>query len=97
MEPDKIRNLVRNLDSSSFQLRLEIARRLEELGAGAVPYLIEGLRSDIGMVRQDCADLLGRLGVKEAIGSLEALLDDDQPGVRACATEAIRKIKNRPD
>jgi len=92
MEPEQIKDLVGKLDSSSYEIRLEVAKRLEEAGGKAVPYLIEGLGSDQWMVRQDCADVLGKIGAPEAQEPLYKLLDDKEPGVRTVARQALDRI-----
>ncbi len=89
---EKIRELIDGLDTGNYQKRIEFGEMLAAYGKSATPFLIEGLKHDAWMVRQDCADLLGKLRAAEAESALIEALDDDEAGVRKCAGDAIHKI-----
>jgi HEAT repeat protein len=93
MNTENIEQYIRDLDSSSYEYRMALADKLASFGEEAVPHLIEALLNENWMVRQDSAEILGRIGSPAAIDALESLLKDSEEGVKACAVEAIRKIR----
>jgi HEAT repeat protein len=63
----------------------------------ALPHLIEGLSSQVPMVRREAADALGDLGARarEAISALNELLTDSDPTVTEAAKDALERINKK--
>lgn len=86
------------LTSSDPVVQARTHQELKEGGRAAVPVLAEVLRtSENPEARWKVADLLGRLGTAaretpEALSSLSAALQDDNPHVRAVAAAALGSI-----
>lgn len=70
---------------------LETNPRILDSGA---QFLIDLLNTADAALRGDTADLLGRIGLKEAIPALEKLRNDPNPDVAEIASEAIDELKN---
>ena len=75
-----------------------IVRKLLGAQAGAkemVPLLLPCLEDKSAGVRAVTAELLGEIGpaARAAVKALDNALDDPNPTVRACAKEALRRIK----
>lgn len=73
----------------------EIADDFRQLGASALPELIEHLKDDDDTVRRIAAWALGEMGpaARDAVPALIAVLEDkDSGGARGCAAEALCKI-----
>ncbi|MBX9790047.1 MAG: HEAT repeat domain-containing protein [Pirellulales bacterium] len=63
----------------------------------ALPHLIEGLSSQVPMVRREAADALGDLGARarEAVPVLTELLTDSDPTVAEAAKDALARINKK--
>jgi HEAT repeat protein len=70
------------------------ATALAQIGPGAVPGLIEALRSKNANVRRIAAKVLGKIGpaARQAVPWLRPLLKDEQGGVREAAAQALKQI-----
>jgi HEAT repeat protein len=65
------------------------------LGSGAVPFLVEALKS--AKTRIEALEALAELGpaAGEAIPAVETLLGDNDPQVRRVATQTLRHLRGR--
>ncbi len=75
----------------------QIAPHDTDLAKILVPILIEGLDNDQPMVRAECANGLGKLGVNaaDAVDALTKAAKDPEERVSSAATEALKKIKGK--
>ena len=78
--------------SGSLDVRLQLTKKLVELGKVAIPALIRGLSNKIWSVRQDSANALAEIGDKSAIEHLKITLLDPETGVRYESARALAKI-----
>ena len=73
------------IDNIKYQHNQTLLTNLERLvahGDVAVPYALEGLKSDDAMTRMGCAYVLGRIGDPRVIPDLRPLLEDEVAIVR---------------
>jgi HEAT repeat protein len=85
---------IEQLTDSDFRVRHETADALANLGASAVPSLIEALESGDREVRWRAAEILGRID-REAAAAVPALtkaLQDEDAYVRRIAAYALGKV-----
>ncbi|MGD9645549.1 MAG: HEAT repeat domain-containing protein [Pirellulales bacterium] len=63
----------------------------------ALPHLIEGLSSQVPMVRREAADALGDLGAQAsaAVSALQELSNDPEPDVAEAAKTALERINKK--
>jgi len=87
------------LGDENLRVRLGTVALVEELAAehgndlrAAVPGLIELLHNDNPTIRGDAASVLGTIRDRSARAALEACLEDDHPGVREAARDALADI-----
>ena len=87
------------LGDENLWVRLGTVALVEELAAehggelrAAVPGLIELLNHGNPTVRGDAASVLGTIKDRSARAALEACLEDDHPGVREAARDALADI-----
>lgn len=88
------------LGQESLHVRLGTVALVEELVGeygvqlrAAVPGLIELLKHENPTIRGDAASLLGTIRDRSARAALEACLQDQHPGVREAARDAIADIE----
>ncbi|MCU0633047.1 MAG: HEAT repeat domain-containing protein [Methanolinea sp.] len=87
-----IKNLVRNLQSPSVDMRWKAARSLGEKGEYAVDALIMNLYHDSPGTRLLAAWALGNTGSRKALPYLERMLDDEDPCARLAVECAVQRI-----
>ncbi len=92
--PDAIEGLVRMLYDPTWRARWAAAQALWEIGADAVPVLLEALHADNARVRQAATRTLAEIG-GPAIEGLVATLHDQDWDVRWCAAETLWEIGDR--
>lgn len=70
------------------------ADALGRIGAPAIPYLQQALRSSDPAAKKQAAEVLARMGsdAKPAVNDLVALLDDPDPEVRKIAVRTLGRI-----
>jgi HEAT repeat protein len=88
----EIRNLIRDLQNQSIDLRWKAARTLGEHGEYAVDALIMNLYHNNPGTRLLAAWALGNAGSKRAIPYLERMVDDEDPCTRLAIECALQKI-----
>ena len=90
------------LDSKDDLVRLTGANALLQVDPAnpdnakmAVPEMTAALKNPLPFIRAEAAMTLGDLGkaAAGALPALEAAQQDENPAVRAAATEAVKKIK----
>ncbi len=67
---------------------------LRKIGDKAIPYLIDGLKSDDLNVIRYSAEILGEIQAKEATDLLVPMLANDEVKIRRSAAYALRKIND---
>jgi len=87
------------IQDERVRVRVGVTALMEELRkldagniSGALPGLLPLLSSAEPFVRGDAANLLGIIGDKRALVSLEKLLEDENADVRLIAKEALEEI-----
>jgi HEAT repeat protein len=100
---DATDTLKKNLNSDDMHIRrastwalLKIHPGNKQLTEMAVPVLIDALTDDRDLVRYEAATALGEIGpdAASAVPELHKLSEDDNPEIRAAATESIKQIEN---
>lgn len=82
MVPARIQARVDNIRYQRGTTLITNLERLVAYGEPAVPYCVEGLKSDDAMTRMGCAYVLGRIGDTRTVPELEATLQDPVDYVR---------------
>jgi len=90
--------LVAMLRETEYRTRAVVAVSLKRLGRGAIPALLDGVRSECSTLRGRCATLLGRIAPDDAdvADVLQRVLTDSDSEVRARADEALQLICTPP-
>ncbi|MEO1637473.1 MAG: HEAT repeat domain-containing protein [Cyanobacteria bacterium J06631_9] len=95
-EPDLhlIAQLVESLSDPRQATRLSLIESLTEVGESATPALLAGLSNHPeAIVRRGCCNALTNIGDEAAVsGLVNALLQDDDIGVKSAAAGALAKI-----
>jgi HEAT repeat protein len=88
--------LEKAIKDANPKIRRQAIMSLEQIGAAAVPLLLEAMKDPDFSVRACAATALGRIGpgAKEAIGVLTEALTDRN--VRGYAKIALERIQNDP-
>jgi len=86
-------NLCENFVEAEYE---SLMRELLRQGKTVVPYLLEQIEAESERKRAGVIDALGRVGDKSepVLLSIELMLYDRNPGVRAKAAEALAKLAN---
>jgi hypothetical protein len=79
---ERIQTRIDNIKYQHNQTLLTNLERLVAYGDVAVPFALEGLKSDDAMTRMGCAYVLGRIGNPRVIPDLRPLLEDEVAIVR---------------
>jgi HEAT repeat protein len=82
MVPARIQARVDNIRYQRGTTLITNLERLVAYGEPAIPYCVEGLKSDDAMTRMGCAYVLGRIGDTRTVPELEATLQDPVDYVR---------------
>jgi len=92
--------LATDLGTSTFEERIALLLALEEALESdprcldrMVDPLLTYLEAENASVRGDIADLLGKIGLREALPALKKLCQDPDPNVVEAATEAVETIE----
>lgn len=74
-------------------------QKLEEIGAPALPVLLEGLKSELQMTREMASSVLAQFGARaeSAADDLIAALDDESTFVRANVATALLQMPDHVD
>lgn len=88
----RIQMLIQTLRTAKKQEYRRAVRELTRLGARAVPKLLRSLSNPDELVRGGVAEVLGEIGDGRAMQPLLDMFDDEHPGVRANAAQAIAKM-----
>jgi hypothetical protein len=99
----KLYSLVGKLiQDERVRVRIGVTALMEELSVldarnvpAAVSSLLPLLDHDNPVVRGDVSNILGVIGGKDALLSLEKMLSDEDPNVKLIVREAIEEIKQR--
>jgi HEAT repeat protein len=88
------------LGSENIRVRLGATALVEELALqqrnelrAAVPGLIELLKHENPTIRGDAASALGMIKDRAAENALQMSLEDDHPGVREAARDALAELR----
>ncbi len=87
-----VRALIRSLGDEYYHVRYSGAAALTEVGAPALPLLLETARAGQGPERLVALSAIGGIGDSSALGPLTELLLDNDWAVRGFAAEAIGGI-----
>ena len=79
---ERIQTRIDNIKYQHNQTLLTNLERLVAYGDVAVPFALEGLKSDDAMTRMGCAYILGRVGNPRVVPDLRPLLEDEVAIVR---------------
>ena len=79
---ERIQTRIDNIKYQHNQTLLTNLERLVAYGDVAVPFALEGLKSDDAMTRMGCAYILGRVGNPRVVPDLRPLLEDEVALVR---------------
>jgi hypothetical protein len=90
------------IQDERVRVRIGVTALMEELSVAdalnalsAAPGLLNLLDHGNPVVRGDVSNILGMIGDKSVLSSLENALNDENPNVRLIAEEAIEDIKRR--
>ncbi len=84
--------LVRALEDTHYPVRQSAGAALAEIGSPAIERLTHLAVEGSSLSRLVAIETLGLIGSESSLETMLGLLEDDDWAVRACATEAIRKI-----
>jgi len=91
----KLRTRVNNIKYQKGTKLISNLERLAAYGEVAVPFVVEGTKSEDAMTRMGCAYVLGRVGNRNAIPHLEALLGDKVAFVRYEAASQLGSLGSK--
>jgi len=98
-DPSLFRFIADMLGAENLRVRLGATALMEEFAAEhrkelttAVPGIIALLKHENPTIRGDAASALGIIKDRSAIGALRACLEDDHPGVREVARDALEDM-----
>lgn len=86
---------VHTLQNTYAGIHGSVAKALEQIGASALPDLLDALKHGTFDVRQVAAEALGKIGGDEAVSGLIQTLRDSNPRVRKSAASALGKIGDK--
>jgi HEAT repeat protein len=93
-EKNDTQALIAQLEDPDFELSLQAAEKLAEMGSRVVAQLVRELQTASVGLKGQIIFLLGRIKDKEAIPALTAFLNDDNAYLRRNAAEALGKIQD---
>ena len=94
--PDVAPALVNALSHPSDEVRKNCLQALEKIGPSAEPAILPHLGKDDKNLRRTLCSLLGRIGTKTSLPTLERIASTDpDPIVKSTATSAVRAIQGR--
>jgi len=94
--PYRVQDGLRGLRHRDLQTREQAIQHLLQIGADAVPYLVEALQNENTRLRQGAAQTLGLLEDERALHPLLMALADADVGVWSQATAALGKLAAAP-
>ncbi len=92
IDDETVAALIRALDDSHYAVRQSAGAALAAVGEPAIERLTHLASSGDSVSRLVAIETLGAIGAKSSLEAMLSLLEDDDWAVRACATEAIRRI-----
>lgn len=92
--PSLLRQMVQSLVDPRRATRLNLVESLSQIGEPATPFLLEGLaQHHDAVVRRACCNALTRIGDATSVtGLVQALLKDEDIGVKSAAAGALAKV-----
>jgi HEAT repeat protein len=71
-------------------------RALLNIGAPAVPHLLQALNDPSAQVRKAVVDVLGEVGNREVLDRIAGLQADPDPAVRLAVERALATLREKP-